>query len=204
MSKSMLTNSSFVKTARSMNNPVGDPASQNQGQVIPANTTIIDFNNFQLALMSEIDASYGVPLANKLYNNIPSDYAIYVYYYNLVKEFEVKTKNTTILMLLKIIEHLLVGSINTFGIYSQNLMLQKDKLILQTKINDILSSKNVTNVEVTCNSGTINMTKTFTLATVFNAYILVYGLPEPGVGFDPIKVAFLASILKDAGVDPYK
>jgi hypothetical protein len=199
MSKSMLTNISYVKTARYMNNPVGEPINIYQSQV----TTIVDFNDIQLNIMSQIDASYGVPLAQKLYNNIPADYKIYVYYYTLVKELQIKTTNKTILMLLRIIEHLLVGAINAFGIHSLNLMLQTDKIALQTKINDILSSKNVIDVEVTSNSGTINMTKTFTLAKVFNAYILVYGLPAAGVGFDPIRVKFLAGILTDAGIDPY-
>jgi len=201
MSKSMLSNSSFVRSARSMNNPVGEATLQ---EVIPrATNTAVDFETLQLTLMSNIDASYGYPLAKKFYSKIPSDYSMYVYNYKLVKSLQIKTSNTTILMLLRIIEHLLVGSINAFGIYSENLMLQKDKMMLQTKINDILSSKNVKCVEVTCNSGTINMTQTFTLAPVFNAYILVYGLPASGVGFDPIRVAFLASIMKDAGLNPY-
>jgi len=184
----MFTNISYVKTARSMNNPVGE-AIQIYTPPTP-NTTAIFLDGQQLSIMKEIDASYGYPLATKLYNEIPSSYSIYVYYYTLLKEMEIKATNPTILLLLRIIEHLLVGSINAFGLYTSNLMLTTDKTGLNTKINDILSNKNVKNVEVTCNRGTINMTQTFTLAPVFNAYILVYGLPQPGVGFDPRRVAF--------------
>jgi hypothetical protein len=33
---------------------------------------------------------------------------------------------------------------------------------------------------------------------------LIYGLPQYGVGFDPVKIAFLADLLKKQGIDPYK
>jgi len=196
----MLTNTSFVKTARSMNNPVGEPITQTKLITNP----VTDVSNIDIKLFSEIDTYYGIPLAGKLYNNIPADYSQYILLYNAVRDLEISTTNSTVLILLGVLQHLLVGAINAFGIYGQNLMLQTDKQILQTKINDILSSKNVINVEVTCNRGTINMTKTFTLATVFNTYILVYGLPVAGVGFDQVKVKFLATVLQNSGIDPYK
>jgi hypothetical protein len=50
----------------------------------------------------------------------------------------------------------------------------------------------------------LNITKSFKLASVFNNYILIYGLPKYGVGFDPAKIAFLADLLKKKGIDPYK
>ena len=56
---------------------------------------------------------------------------------------------------------------------------------------EILSDKNVGVIENTFSYSNMSVTKAFTLAPVFNYYIMIYGLPVPGVGFDPVKIAFL-------------
>ena len=53
-------------------------------------------------------------------------------------------------------------------------------------------------------TGQLAITKTFKLANVFNCYLIIYGMPAPGVGFDPVKINFLVKILKQNGIDPYK
>jgi hypothetical protein len=50
----------------------------------------------------------------------------------------------------------------------------------------------------------MSITKTFTLAPIFNYYIIIFGMPAYGVGFDPVKVYFLEQILKNMGVNPYQ
>jgi hypothetical protein len=59
-------------------------------------------------------------------------------------------------------------------------------------------------VEVVTSTGQLSVNKTFKLAPVFNLYILIYGMPEFGVGFDQIKISYLIDILKQNGIDPYK
>jgi hypothetical protein len=71
-------------------------------------------------------------------------------------------------------------------------------------VNDILSNKNEKFVEVATATGQLTIVKTFKLAAVFNYYIIIYGMPAYGVGFDPTKINFLVTILEGLGVDPFK
>jgi hypothetical protein len=67
-----------------------------------------------------------------------------------------------------------------------------------------LTGKNEKVVEMAQASGQLNITKSFKLAPVFNYYIIIYGMPAYGVGFDPVKINFLVDILKSKGINPYK
>ena len=49
----------------------------------------------------------------------------------------------------------------------------------------------------------MSLTQTLKLANVFNYYIMIYGMPSMGEGFDPVKVAYLVDILSSNGIDPY-
>ena len=84
-------------------------------------------------------------------------------------------------------------------------IFNKDEKIAEQELHiSSLSNKNEKIVEMANASGQLNINKSFKLAAVFNSYILIYGLPEYGIGFDPIKIAFLVDLLKKKGIDPYK
>jgi hypothetical protein len=157
-----------------------------------------------ITYLQMIDISYGSPMANKNYEIIPNDYEKYIEIYTVVQNLQTKTTNDVLLLFLKIVEDVLVGSINSYEIYGTNLMLTLDKTNLQKKIDDILSNKNNINVSVASSTGQMNIVKSFKLATVFNYYIIIYGMPSYGSGFDKSKIAFLIEILKKNGIDPFK
>jgi hypothetical protein len=47
------------------------------------------------------------------------------------------------------------------------------------------------------------MHQTFQLAPLFRYYIRLYGVPEPGVGFDATKLALILTAMENSGIDPY-
>lgn len=198
-SRSLFSNTIVYTGQRSIMNPIG-----NSNIKPSANTICVPFTLDGLKVINDIDASYGINLANKTYDNIPADYQAYVDLYNILANIAITTTDTRVSDLLTAAQHLLDGAINAFGLYSENLMLARDKTILQNKITDILSGKNVSSVNVEPNGGSMVLTKTFTLAAVFNYYILIYGMPEYGVGFDPIRIEFLIKVLNGLGIDPFK
>jgi hypothetical protein len=98
----------------------------------------------------------------------------------------------------------LVGAINSYALYGSNVSLTLDKVGLNKTINDILTGKNEKFIEMAQATGQLTITKSFKLAPVFNYYIIIYGMPAFGVGFDPIKINFLVDVLKSKGINPYK
>ena len=124
-------------------------------------------------------------------------------YFVLYKVLE-RTIDPNLKLLFKITQEALLGAMNSYAIYGNNLFLKLENNNLQNQINDILSKKNEKVVELANATGQLNITKSFKLASVFNNYILIYGLPQYGVGFDPVKIAFLADLLRNKGIDPYK
>jgi len=166
---------------------------------LPFDQSTLD--NFQI-----IETYYGSNLKNKTYSNIPSDYQKYVDLYVIMQNLEAVATDPNVLLILKLVQEALVGAINAFALYSQTTVLQIDNTNLQNTINTILSNKNDIQIATrpTANTGQMSITKTFTLAAVFNYYIIIFGMPEYGVGFDPVKISFLVNILTNMGIDPYK
>jgi hypothetical protein len=72
---------------------------------------------------------------------------------------------------------------------------------LQNTIDQINSGQNIESVVPA--TGQLSIQKKFKLATVYTYYIALYGFPTQGVGFDPVKISFLANILTQNGIDPY-
>jgi hypothetical protein len=149
-----------------------------------------------------IEHLYGENLTNKTYENIPSDYNQYILLYNQVLEMIKQATDKRLIILLKLAKETLEGAINAYDLYGLNVSLTFDKTNLQNTINTILSGKNEHMVATA--TGQLSITKNFKLANVFNCYLLIYGLPAPGVGFDPVKINFLVRSLKQHGIDPYK
>ena len=105
--------------------------------------------------------------------------------------------------MVKFAQDTLIGAINSYTLYGNNIVLQLDKTNLEQRVQDILSNKNQRVVEIANASGQLTITKTFKLAPIFNYYILIFGMPAFGVGFDPNKVGFLLDILNQNNISPY-
>ena len=155
-----------------------------------------------LAALQYIELNYGQPMSNKNYEAIPSDYNKYIELYALIYGISQTTQDPKMLVLLKIVNEALQGAINAYTIFGDNLAFKLSNLNLQKQIDDILSNKNE-HVVATA-SGQLSVTKKFTLAPVFNYYIVLYGMPVFGVGFDPLKINFLVGLLTRIGINPYK
>ena len=193
----MFSNKTIITGSRSARNPVGTDV------IIPP--IVITINKSILDTMQEVETYYGSNLKNKTYTNIPSDYDKYVDLFAILNYAKSIATDPKLILILTIVEDALVGAINAFTLYSQNASLQIDNTNLQNTVNTILSNKNNASVSLQpANAGQMSITKTFTLAPIFNYYIIIFGMPAYGVGFDPVKVYFLEQILKNMGVNPYQ
>lgn len=203
-SRSLFTNSQVFSNSRSLINPVSLYIGTGTVSTSTSTSDVLDFlTSSYLTILRIIETQYGRNMANKTYENIPSNFNDYTILVSQLKIIQTKTDNTTLTLLLKIAEETLVGAVNSFTLYGDNLLLQIDKANLEKRVDDILRDKNVGLVENTFSYNNMSLTKTFKLATVFNYYIMIYGLPAPGVGFDPVKISFLVTILTEKGIDPY-
>jgi hypothetical protein len=202
-SKSIFTNTTVFSNTRSLIDPIslGIYSTSSGGDIT---SDVLDFlTSSYLSILRIIETQYGYNMANKTYENIPSDYNKYAQLVSDLKVIQTKTTNSTLTLLLKIAEETLVGAVNSYALYGDNLILQVDKSNLEKRVNDILTDKNTKLVENTFSYSNMSVQKTFKLAAVFNYYIMIYGLPAPGVGFDPVKITFLVNILTEKGIDPY-
>ena len=204
-SKSLFTNSTVFSNTRSLIDPISlgiySTTSSGGGET---SSDVLDFlTSSYLSILRIIETQYGANMANKTYENIPSNYNNYTDLVSNLKIIQTKTTNSTLTLLLKIAEETLVGAVNSYALYGDNLLLQVDKSNLEKRVNDILTDKNTKLVENTFSYSNMSVQKTFKLAAVFNYYIMIYGLPAPGVGFDPVKITFLVNILTEKGIDPY-
>lgn len=195
-SKSLFTNSIVLSSSRSLHNPISLGFQNNFGDMILLNESFLN----TLHIISEF---YGKNMTMKNYENIPNDYNSFVAFYVTLQNVIKRTSNPQLRLLFKLAQDTLVGAINSYTIYGDNLILKLDKTNLQNKVNEILSNKNEKLIELPNTSGQLNVKKSFKLAAVFNNYILIYGCPAYGVGFDPVKINFLADLLRKRGINPY-
>jgi len=199
--KSMFSNLAVATVQRPLYNPVS--LGQGTGTGGAGAEDLAFITNSYYNTLRIIEGFYGENLANKTYYNIPTDYTQYAQYYVLLQTIQSKIKNPSLSLLIQFAQDTLIGAINAYTLYSNNISLQLNVTTLQQKVQDILLSKNQQVVEVANTSGQLTITKTFTLAPLFNYYILIFGMPAYGVGFDPNKIAFLITILTQNGISPY-
>jgi len=203
-SKSIFTNSTVFSNTRSLVDPISLGIYSTSSGGGGTSSDVLDFlTSSYLSILHIIETQYGANMANKTYENIPSNYNAYTELVSNLKIIQTKTTNSTLTLLLKIAEDTLVGAVNSYTLYGDNLLLQVDKSNLEKRVNDILTDKNTKLVENTFSYSNMSVQKTFKLAAVFNYYIMIYGLPVQGVGFDPVKISFLVNILTEKGIDPY-
>jgi hypothetical protein len=145
---------------------------------------------------------YTTFLANRQYQSIPTDLNQSLILYDDIYQQREQATNTNLLILLQITMDGIQGTMNAYTLYTQNISLSLNNILLEKKIQDILSGKNeVKAMSDAC--GQFTASKTFVLAPLFSYYIMMYGLPAFGVGFDPVKLALILKILTANGIDPY-
>jgi len=196
VSKSMFSNAIVTNYQRPIYNPV---------YTSPQGST--DLNSIAGEYFYDlkiIEQNYSSHMAEKEYEKIPNDYNAYVKLYVMMNQLLSKIRDPKILVLVKIAQEALVGAINSYALYGSNISLTFDKIGLNKTINDILSNKNEKVIDLAVSTGQLMVKKNFKLAPVFNYYIMIYGMPAYGVGFDPVKINFLVGLLEQAGINPYK
>ena len=146
---------------------------------------------------------YTTFLANRQYQSIPTDLNQSLLLYDNIYQQRSLATNTNLLILLQITMDGIQGTMNAYTLYTQNISLTLNNIILEKRIDEIISGKNeVKAVSDTC--GQFTVTKTFILAPLFSYYIMMYGLPAFGVGFDSEKMAIILKVLVANGIDPYE
>jgi len=161
-----------------------------------------DLSQNVIDVLDEIDTRYTSNIANQQYQLIPSDLERYLVLHNTIYDTQNRQTNTNIVKLFKITNDGLHGSINTYALYTSNIQLSLNNILLQKKIDEILSGKNEQQA-MSNTTGQFTATQTFVLAPLFSYYIVMYGMPAYGVGFDPVKLSIISNILIENGIDPY-
>jgi len=161
-----------------------------------------DLSQNVIDVLDEIDTRYTSNIANQQYQLIPTDLERYLVLHNTVYDTQLRQTNTNIVKLFKITNDGLHGSINTYALYTSNIQLSLNSILLQKKIDEILSGKNEQQA-MSNTTGQFTATQTFVLAPLFSYYIVMYGMPAYGVGFDPVKLSIISNILVENGIDPY-
>ena len=189
-SKSLFTRNSNME--RSVINPVG----------LAAGTQLI-FSLETLNALKAVQQYYTFNLAQQTYEKIPTDYNQFLRLYHVVSTSKAKITNKNLKLLFQITEEGLTGAMNAYGLNYTNIELTMQNNILQKTIDDILSGKNKKNTFGN-NTGQFTLQKSFTLAPLFSYYILLYGMPAAGVGFDQDKLSMLLTVMEKNCINPYK
>lgn len=151
-----------------------------------------------------IEKFYSSKLSTAAYASIPG--ANMNKYFELYETIQDSIKNNNcpdVSILLKIAEETLHGSLNAYNLNYINTTLKISNAQLQKSNNEILEGLNTVKA-VSNTSGQFVLTKKFTLAPIFSYYIMLYGFPAQGVGFDPNKLTLLQEIMENNGIDTYK
>lgn len=196
--KSLFNNSTHSGISRSLLNPIslGQTTSVSSGEVDLISTAYYD-------ILKIIESMYGANMASKKYEDIPNNYDQYIQLYESLQTLQGQTTNNDLSLLLKIAEETLVGAVNSYTIYGENVLLRVDKTTLENRVSELLNKVNVENVNDAESDSNLGVVRSFRLAPVYNYYIMIYGMPASGVGFDPVKLSFLVDILTEKGIDPY-
>ena len=185
-SKSLMTSSK--NTSKSVINPVSTSSQQE-----------LQFSAPIMFALNAIESDYVEKMAKRKYLEIPDSVLDYLTLNDTMLAYIAKQKNTNLRLLFQIATDGMAGALHSKTLSSDNTDLNFQVLMLNTKVEDILSGKN----EVKAlgeNSGEFVITKTFKLSPLFSYYIYLYGMPAYGVGFDATKLSLLRTIMTKYGL----
>jgi hypothetical protein len=189
-SKSLMTGAQ--NTSKSLVNPVST-SSQQELQFGPDLTSALNI----------IQNQYVSKEALKKYLEIPELMSQYLSLNDTMMSSIAKQRNTNLRLLFQIAKDGLLGALNSKTLNADNVDLNFQVLMLNKKVDDILSGKNEVKA-LGDTSGEISITKTFKLAPLYSYYIYLYGMPDYGVGFDAAKLSLLVAIMNKYGINPYR
>ena len=152
--------------------------------------------------LNTIQNQYVKKEAIKQYLEIPELMSQYLLLNDIMTSSIAKQRNSNLKLLFNIANDGLLGALNSKTLNADNIDLQLQVLMLNKRVDDILSGKN----EVSALGdvqGEISISKTFKLAPLYSYYIYLYGMPAYGVGFDASKLSLLVSILNKYDINPY-
>lgn len=185
-SKSLMTSSQ--NTSKSIINPVSTSSQQE-----------LQFSAPIIQALNVIESNYVEKMAMRKYLEIPDSVLDYLSLNDTMLAAIAKQKNTNLRLLFQIATDGMAGALHSKTLSADNTDLNFQVLMLNTKVEDILSGKN----EVKAlgeNSGEFVITKTFKLSPLFSYYIYLYGMPAYGVGFDATKLSLLRTIMTKYGL----
>jgi len=201
-SKSMLTSMMVGFETKSIMNPVGIARTANSGGGGGGQSNI-SITRTELEAILSIQTLYTAKLADKKYTDIPVNFTQYLKLREIANNAISKYRNIPALSILfQITVDGITGSINAYGLNTLNTETQIQNLYLQHTLQEVINGVNVTKA-FNDTSGTLSMQQNFQLAPLFRYYIQLYGLPEPGAGFDPTKLALVLTAMENSGIDPY-
>jgi len=189
-SKSLMTGAQ--NTSKSMVNPVSTSSQQE-----------LQFGADLTGALNTIQNQYVSKEAAKKYLEIPELMSQYLSLNDTMTASIAKQRNTNLRLLFKIANDGLLGALNSKTLNADNVDLNFQVLMLNKKVDDILSGKNEV-VAMGNVQGEISISKTFKLAPLYSYYIYLYGMPAYGVGFDAAKLSLLVAIMNKYGINPYK
>lgn len=167
----------------------------------PAYNTDLSFPTEILANLNTAYASYTNNLATRNYSKIPTDIETYLKLLISLTDFAKAASSVEMNLVLKMVTDALKGAMNIQVIFNDNLSLNLKVLLLNKKIEEILSNKN--NKEVFESAGNFSVTKKFVLSPIYSAYIYLYGMPAYSVGFDELKLNSLFDLFNTLDISPY-
>jgi hypothetical protein len=187
-SKSLLT--SIQYTNKSLINPVSTSSQQE-----------LQFGAELTNALKIIESDYVHKMATGKYMEIPESFPTFLSLNDTLLDAISKQKNTNLQLLFRIARDGMDGALNSKTIFSNNTEYEVRVLMLNNKIDEILSGKNEVNA-FTSATGNISIEKTFKLSPLYSYYIKLYGMPAYGVGFEAAKLSLLSTILTKYGVIP--
>ena len=189
-SKSLMTGAQ--NTSKSMVNPVSTSSQQE-----------LQFGADLTHALNIIQNQYVSKEAAKKYLEIPELMSQYLSLNDTMTVSIAKQRNTNLRLLFNIANDGLLGALNSKTLNADNIDFNFQVLMLNKKVDDILSGKNEV-VALGDVQGEFSITKTFKLAPLYSYYIYLYGMPAYGVGFDAGKLSLLVAIMNKYGINPYK
>ena len=169
--KSLFNNTTQCVFSRSLLNPIslGQTTSVSSGDIDLISTAFYD-------ILKIIESLYGANMASKKYEEIPNNYDQYIQLHDSLQELQAQTTNNDLTLLLQIAEHTLVGAMNSYTVYGENVLLRIDKAALETRVSELLNKANVETVNDAETDSNLGIVRSFRLAPVFNYYIMIYGI----------------------------
>ena len=189
-SKSLMTGAQ--NTSKSMVNPVSTSSQQE-----------LQFGADLTGALNTIQNQYVSKEAAKKYLEIPELLSQYLSLNDTMVASIAKQRNSNLKLLFNIAKDGMLGALNSKTLNADNVDLNFQVLMLNKKVDDILSGKNEV-VAMGNVQGEISISKTFKLAPLYSYYIYLYGMPAYGVGFDAAKLSLLVAIMNKYGINPYK